>query len=245
MTRRGRQTRGSDSRSDKSHLQQSRSRPHSPESSRYYVFWKPYDVLSQFSPAIGSTADTLASFIEHKEVYPVGRLDRDSEGLLILSDDGLFQHKLCDPRFGHWRTYWVQVERTPDEKALSQLRRGVHIRGQDTRPAHVERLTTPPDLPARFPPIRARKSVETTWLKLSLTEGMNRQVRRMTAAVGFPTLRLIRAEIALTDTVKLTLDQLAPGELRSFSKTELAGVREVKQTQPTRTTRRPTKRDRL
>lgn len=205
---------------------------------QYYVFWKPYDVLSQFTSAAGSSADTLASYVKVKDIYPVGRLDRDSEGLLILSDDGLFQHKLCDPRFEHWRTYLVQVERKPDENALEKLRLGVVIKGQLTRPAHVELLEEAPDLPVRHPPIRKRKNIETAWLRLSLSEGMNRQVRRMTAAVGYPTLRLVRESIRLSSKVLITLNDLEPGQLRVFNQSELAAVNVVKNRQAQRTIRR-------
>lgn len=202
---------------------------------KYFVFWKPYDVLSQFKPASGSKADTLASYIPHSDIYPAGRLDRDSEGLMILSNDGLFQHKLCEPRFEHWRTYLVQVERVPDDRVLETLRRGLEIKGQLTSLARVERLSCDPVLPERIPPIRYRKSVETAWIKLSLTEGRNRQVRRMTAAVGHPTLRLVRAEIHLNDQVTINLDGLKPGALRSFNDRELGAVDTLKKRQASST----------
>ena len=205
---------------------------------QYYVFWKPYDVLSQFTPAHGSSAQTLASFIRIKDIYPVGRLDRDSEGILLLSDDGLFQHKLCDPRFEHWRTYLVQVERIPNDEALDKLRTGVVIKGQLTRPAQVMILNESPDLPARMPPIRVRKTVDTAWLRLSLTEGMNRQVRRMTAAVGHPTLRLVRESIQLSPDVQISIKSLKPGEIRSFNQSELAATHSVKKRKARRTIQR-------
>ena len=205
---------------------------------QYYVFWKPYDVLSQFTPAQGSNAQTLASFIPTKDIYPVGRLDRDSEGILLLSDDGLFQHKLCDPRFEHWRTYLVQVERIPNDEALEKLRTGVVIKGQLTRPAQVMLLNESPDLPARLPPIRARKTVDTAWLRLSLTEGMNRQVRRMTAAVGHPTLRLVRESIQLSPDVQISIKSLKSGEIRAFNQSELAATHSVKKRKARRTIQR-------
>ena len=199
---------------------------------KYFVFWKPYDVLSQFKPAKGSNAETLASYINVAGIYPTGRLDRDSEGLLLLSDDGQFQHKLCEPKFEHWRTYLVQVERAPTEEALQALRSGVMIKRQLTSPARVERLNLVPQLPDRIPPIRERKSVDTAWLRLSLTEGRNRQVRRMTAAVGHPTLRLIRSEIHLDKDATINLKGLVPGELRPFTELEYQAAMRLKQKRP-------------
>ena len=199
---------------------------------KYLLLWKPYDVLSQFSSPLESSTPTLKSLISIPDIYPAGRLDRDSEGLILLTNDGLFQHKLCDPKYAHWRTYWVQVERTPTQKAVEQLRRGVEVKGKRTRPAHVELLTSPPSLPPRDPPIRSRKSIGTAWLSISLTEGMNRQVRRMTAAVGFPTLRLVRAEIKLSPTISLTLAGLEPGHHRSLTIEELNGVKTILTQQP-------------
>ena len=164
---------------------------------RYLLFYKPYNVLSQFTDE-GTGHQTLGAFIAVPDVYAVGRLDRDSEGLLLLTDDGPMQHRLSHPKFAHAREYWVQVERVPDEDALDRLRRGVTIRGYRTRPAQVKAIAPPP-LPPRNPPIRYRKQVPTAWLKMTLTEGKNRQVRRMTAAVGFPTLRLVRSALYLSD----------------------------------------------
>jgi 23S rRNA pseudouridine2457 synthase len=170
-------------------------------------------VLTQFTDE--ASRATLKDFIDVPDVYPVGRLDRDSEGLLLLTDDGPLAHRLSDPRFAHPRTYWVQVEGTPDEPALQQLRDGVMIQGQLTRPALVENLESP-DLPERSVPIRFRKAIPTSWLQITLTEGRNRQVRRMTAAVGFPTLRLVRVAIG-----QFWLDDLAPGHWRELTKAEL------------------------
>jgi 23S rRNA pseudouridine2457 synthase len=183
--------------------------------SQTIVFYKPYDVLCQFTDPQGDR-QTLKDYISIPGVYPVGRLDRDSEGLLLLSNDGKLQHRLLDPKFGKQRTYWVQVERIPDEKALAHLRQGVEIQDYRTRPAKVELLLTEPMLPPRDPPIRFRKSVPTAWLEISLTEGRNRQVRRMTAAVGFPTLRLVRCRAA-----NLCLEGLQPGQWRDLTAIEL------------------------
>lgn len=184
------------------------------EAYQYLIFYKPYDVLSQFTDSQGDRA-TLKQFITVPDVYPVGRLDRDSEGLLLLTNNGPLQHRLSNPKYGHPRTYWVQVERIPDAAAIAQLCQGVMIQGQYTRPAQVMQLAHEPDLPPRDPPIRFRKSVPTCWLEMVLTEGRNRQVRRMTAAVGHPTLRLVRVAIG-----NLGLDGLAPGEWRALTPAE-------------------------
>ena len=184
---------------------------------RYLIFNKPYGVLSQFSGG----ADTLKNYIPVGDVYPVGRLDRDSEGLLLLTDDGDFQHRLANPRFEHPRTYWVQVERMPDERALQRLGRGVVIQGFRTRPAQVRLLPGEPALPPRHPPIRFRKNVPATWIELVLIEGKNRQVRRMTAAVGHPTLRLVRVAIG-----NLSLRDLAPGQWRELTAKEIQQLSE-------------------
>ncbi|MBF2003195.1 MAG: pseudouridine synthase [Synechococcales cyanobacterium C42_A2020_086] len=189
---------------------------------RYLLFYKPYDVLSQFSEdplPDGTRRPTLKDYITVAGVYPVGRLDRDSEGLMLLTNNGRVQHILSDPRFEHPRTYWVQVERIPDAAALQQLRSGVAIQSYRTRPAQVRLLAMEPELPPRNPPIRYRKSVPTAWLEMTLTEGKNRQVRRMTAAVGFPTLRLVRVGIG-----PLRLDGLAPGDWRELESAELKAL---------------------
>ncbi|WP_338442015.1 pseudouridine synthase [Synechococcus elongatus IITB4] len=187
---------------------------------RYLLFHKPYDVLCQFSPGDCPEQQTLKDYIDVPEVYPVGRLDRDSEGLLLLTNNGALQHRLCHPRFGHDRTYWVQVEREPSEEALTTLRKGVQIQDYRTRPAKVQRLVDPHILD-RDPPIRFRKTVPTAWLAITLQEGRNRQVRRMTAAVGHPTLRLIRVAIAThPDQPPLQLQGLAPGRWRDLTAVE-------------------------
>lgn len=184
---------------------------------RYLAFNKPYDVLTQFTDTSGRA--TLKDFIAVPGVYPVGRLDRDSEGLLLLTDDGPLAHRLTDPRFEHPKTYVVQVEGVPDPPALDALRRGVLLKDGPTLPADAELLPEPPSLPARPTPIRYRKNVPTAWLKLILREGRNRQVRRMTAAVGHPTLRIIRVALG-----PVALGDLAPGQWRPLSSAERAAL---------------------
>ncbi|SHK31783.1 pseudouridine synthase [Rhodothermus profundi] len=184
---------------------------------RHLLFWKPYGVLSQFTDPAGRP--TLKRYIDVPDVYPVGRLDMDSEGLLLLTSDGRLKYRLLHPRYGHWRTYWVQVERIPDDEALRRLAEGVVIAGgYRTRPARVRRIE-PPTLPPRPVPIRYRKTVPTCWLEISIREGKNRQVRRMTAAVGHPTLRLVRVALG-----PLRLDGLAPGQWRPLTPDEEAAL---------------------
>jgi len=179
------------------------------------LFHKPYGVLSQFTPEPGSRWACLADFIAVAGVYAAGRLDADSEGLLLLTDDGRLQQRLTDPRWGHWRRYWVQVEGQVNEAALASLRDGVDVQGRLTLPARAGAMPAPGDLPERDPPIRHRLTVPTSWLWLELREGRNRQVRRMTAAVGLPTLRLLRVAIDLMDgAAPLCLEGLAPGQWR-------------------------------
>ncbi len=159
------------------------------------AFHKPYGVLSQFTPEAGSAWRTLAEFDFPKGVYPIGRLDADSEGLLLLSDEAALNARLLRPEHAHAREYWAQVERVPGDEALRSLAAGVVVQGRRTLPCQVRRLDPPPDLPPRNPPIRVRKNVPNGWVALELTEGKNRQVRRMTAAVGHPTLRLVRVRV--------------------------------------------------
>ncbi len=185
---------------------------------RYLKFFKPFDVLTQFTDEVGRA--TLKDFVAVPNVYPVGRLDRDSEGLLLLTDDGPLAHRLTDPRFEHPKTYLAQVERIPDDEALNQLRRGVVLNDGPTRPAEVELLADEPDLPERSLPIRFRKNVPTAWIRLVLREGRNRQVRRMTASVGFPTLRLVRVASGL-----VTLGTLQPGEWADLTPEERSLLR--------------------
>jgi 23S rRNA pseudouridine2457 synthase len=158
------------------------------------AFHKPYGVLSQFTPD-GSPNRTLAEFDFPKGVYPIGRLDADSEGLLLLSDEAALNQKLLHPRAGHQRIYWVQVENVPAADALTRLQKGVIAQGRKTLPCRAWLPAPQPELPPRTPPIRVRKNIPTTWIAMELVEGKNRQVRRMTAAVGHPTLRLIRVQI--------------------------------------------------
>lgn len=182
---------------------------------RYILFNKPYGVLSQFTDSSGEKR-TLKDYISVTGVYPVGRLDWDSEGLMLLTDNGQLQHRLSHPQFGHSRTYLVQVERIPDSNAIQQLQAGVIISDRITRPAIVKLLTNEPLLKEREVPIRFRKNVPTAWLEMTLTEGRNRQVRRMTAKVGFPTLRLVRVAIS-----HLHLNDLPPGHLRNLTDKEI------------------------
>lgn len=180
-------------------------------------FWKPYGVLTQFTDAQGRP--TLADYIRVPNVYAAGRLDMDSEGLLILTDSARLKTRLMNPSFQHPRVYLVQVEYIPDEAALRRLREGIDLKDGRTRPACVERLENPPDLPERPVPVRFRKNVPDCWLRLTLTEGRNRQVRRMTAAVGHPTLRLVREAIG-----PVTLAGLKPGEWRALTPAEVAAL---------------------
>ena len=184
---------------------------------------KPFGVLSQFTPEVGSRWRCLKDFIDVPHVYAAGRLDADSEGLLILTSNGRLQQRLTDPRFGHWRSYWTQVEGTPSADQLQQLRDGVVVQGHRTLPAIAQWLQgeNQPQLPDRTPPIRYRAAIPTSWLQLSLTEGRNRQVRRMTAAVGLPTLRLVRCCIDLMDNgPPLDLTGLQPGSWRAVTAAE-------------------------
>ncbi len=188
--------------------------------SRLLLFNKPFGVLSQFTDR-GSPAAraTLSDFIAVKGVYPAGRLDRDSEGLLLLTDDGRLQARIADPRFKLPKTYLVQVEGDPQAEALELLRRGVELKDGMTLPAEVNCID-PPDLWPREPPIRERKSVPDSWLRLIIREGRNRQVRRMTAAVGLPTLRLVRWSIG-----DWTVAGIAPGQFRGIAAAGTIGPR--------------------
>jgi 23S rRNA pseudouridine2457 synthase len=185
------------------------------------ALWKPYGVVSRFTPEGGHAS--LRDLVTLPGVYPIGRLDADSEGLLLLGDDGALAHALTDPRLAHPRTYWVQVEREPGAAALAALARGVAVQGRRTRPARVRRLRGEPPLPPRPVPIRFRKSVATAWIELVLGEGRNRQVRRMTAAVGHPTLRLVRVAIG---PIRLLALGLEPGGWRELGRAEERILRE-------------------
>lgn len=176
-----------------------------PATARLLLLNKPFDVLTQFSD--DTDRATLKDFVDVPGVYPAGRLDRDSEGLLLLTNDGQLQAQIADPRHKLAKTYWVQVEGTPTEVQLQQLQSGVTLNDGPTLPAQARLLEPPPDLWPRHPPVRFRQSIPTHWLELIITEGRNRQVRRMTAAVGLPTLRLVRARIG-----PWSLGELMPGQ---------------------------------
>ena len=178
------------------------------------AFHKPYGVISQFTPD-GSPHHTLAEFGFPKEVYPIGRLDAESEGLLLLSDEPELNARLLHPSRGHTRTYWAQVERVPMPEALAALERGVVVGGRRTLPCRAWLLDPQPAMPPRKPPIRFRKNVPDCWIALELVEGKNHQVRRMTAAIAHPTLRLIRVQIGRFD-----LDALPSGEWRPLTAAE-------------------------
>jgi 23S rRNA pseudouridine2457 synthase len=186
---------------------------------QYYIIYKPFQVLSQFTSQEGKK--TLKDFFPvPADVYPVGRLDFDSEGLLILTNDTTFNHRLLNPRFAHDREYWVQVEGDISPAAIHQLESGVTIsidgKSYRTRPAKVTAMVSSPRVPERFPPIRYRAQIPTSWIKMILQEGKNRQVRKMTAQAGFPTLRLIRYRIE-----QLTVEGLGPGEMRMLDRQEI------------------------
>lgn len=180
---------------------------------QYIAFNKPFGILSQFTSEGGH--EGLKSFGFPECVYPAGRLDHDSEGLLLLTDDGRFIKKLLSPSFGHERVYYAQVEGDVTEEALAKLRKGVVIGGYKTKPCRAERIDDPL-FPPREPPVRYRKSIPTSWISLTLTEGKNRQVRRMTAAVGFPTLRLVRVSIG-----RLALGDLASGSWKNVKRSDI------------------------
>lgn len=178
---------------------------------RYFLLNKPYDVLTQFTGEPGQR--TLRQYFPVPDMYPVGRLDRDSEGLVLLTNDGPLQHRWSDPRFHQPKKYWAQVEGIPDTESIGKLCAGVKLKDGITKPAKARLLEPAPEVPARVPPIRHRAAIPTAWMELVLTEGRNRQVRRMTATVGFPTLRLIRVAIG-----ELELTGLAPGEWKEISR---------------------------
>ncbi len=186
----------------------------------YLLFYKPYGVLSSFTDPEGRPA--LGDYIHMPDVYAAGRLDQDSEGLLLLTDDGWLSHRLTHPRHHQPKTYLVQVEGIPDEAALAALRAGVLVKGERTEPAEAELLHGEPQLPPRAVPIRYRPSIPTAWLRLVLREGRKRQIRHMTAAVGYPTLRLVRTAIG-----PLGLGALQPGEWRELTPDEVAAVRKA------------------
>jgi 23S rRNA pseudouridine2457 synthase len=204
------------------------------------AFHKPYGVLSQFTDP-GTQWRCLKEFGFPRGVYPIGRLDAESEGLLLLSDEGPLVEKLLHPRHGHVRRYWAQVERVPDAAALAHLEKGVRIGDYQTRPARAWQLDPQPEIAPRVPPIRERKNVPDCWIALELTEGKNHQVRRMTAAIGHPTLRLIRVQIG-----EFPLASLAPGAWRELKLDDrlrvLAGA-EKPAAQPRVARRRPVRKN--
>lgn len=189
---------------------------------KYLLFYKPYNVLCQFTDnsTNSSNRQTLKDYIKIPDIYSVGRLDLDSEGLLLLTNNSQIKYRLTHPNFNHPRTYWVQVENIPSPEAIQQLKQGIMIEGKKTKKAIAHLLNNEPELPPRNPPIRYRQSIPTAWLELILTEGRNRQVRKMTAAVGHPTLRLIRVSIGVNFNFQLSLDNLQPGESRFLTPTE-------------------------
>lgn len=188
---------------------------------QYILFYKPYGVLSQFSSdGLHKSLKDFGPF--PRDVYPVGRLDADSEGLLLLTNDDVVKHRLTDPKFSHPRTYFAQVENVPNNDGLEQIRKGILLDGSKTLPAEAHVLSKEPIMPPRTVPIRQRKSIPTCWIQLTLREGRNRQVRRMTAAIGHPTLRLIRTNISF-----LTFKSLKPGEHRRLTDEEARRLKNI------------------
>ncbi|MEZ0486289.1 pseudouridine synthase [Fibrella aquatica] len=206
----------------------------------HYLIYKPFGMLSQFSAEGGKQTLAELSFAFERDVYPVGRLDADSEGLLLLSNDKSINHRLLDPRFAHERTYYVQVDGAITDQALQQLAEGVTItvdgKAHHTLPAVARRIDEP-DLPPRNPPIRFRANIPTSWISLTLTEGKNRQVRKMTAAVGFPTLRLVRWSIG-----HLTAEGMQPADVRNVPESDITQLLNTNGSAAPRMPLRPRKR---
>lgn len=187
---------------------------------KYIILNKPFEVLTQFIDEAGRA--TLKDYVKVPDIYPVGRLDYDSEGLVLLTDDKALQHRLSDPQFKVEKTYLVQVEGIPSQEALTRLRLGVRIKETKTAPAKVRHLEEDPQVWERSTPVRFRKNIPTSWLEIKISQGMNRQVRRMTAAVDYPTLRLIRSAIG-----PLNLGELQPGEYRELTQEEVTQLKAV------------------
>ncbi len=181
---------------------------------RYILFHKPYGVLSQFTPEDG--AKSLAEYNLPSGIYAAGRLDKDSEGLLLLTDDGPLIERLLNPKSDKQKTYWVLVERVPTEESLERMRKGLKIEDYTTRPADVSIIDPQPEVPPRDPPVRFRKTIQDIWIEVKIVEGKNRQIRKMTAAIGHPTLRLIRKKIG-----GLELGNLQPGEWKEISREDI------------------------
>lgn len=192
---------------------------------KYILLNKPFEVLTQFTDENGRA--TLKDFVSVPDVYPVGRLDFDSEGLVLLTDDKQLQHRLSDPKFKVPKTYWAQVEGAPTDADLEPLQKGILLGDKKTLPAQAYVLEPQPELWERSKPIRFRQNIPTTWIALTITQGMNRQVRRMTAAVGFPTLRLVRVKIG-----PLQINNLQPGEWRELEQEEILQLRKFARSQP-------------
>jgi 23S rRNA pseudouridine2457 synthase len=197
-------------------------------SKSYILLYKPYGVLCQFTDDSSNPRPTLKDYVSIPDIYSVGRLDLDSEGLLLLTDDNRVQYFLGERKFGHARTYWVQVEGIPDESALQRLQQGVELKDYRTLPAKASLFASEPTLPPRDPPIRFRRSIPTSWIEITLTEGRNRQVRRMTAAVGYPTLRLVRYSLTIDKNIKLCIDGLGPGQWRQLTDLEREALSRLK-----------------
>ncbi|MFC5272066.1 pseudouridine synthase [Adhaeribacter terreus] len=187
----------------------------------YLILNKPFEVLTQFTDENGRA--TLKDFVKTPDIYPVGRLDYDSEGLVLLTSDKQLQHRLSDPKFKVEKTYWAQVEGIPDEAALEKLRRGVIIKNVKTAPAKARLLEIEPPIWERSKPIRFRANIPTSWVEIKISQGMNRQVRKMTAAVGYPTLRLIREAIG-----PLKIEKLQPGESRLLTPEEVKALKALR-----------------
>lgn len=203
--------------------------------SQLVLFNKPYGMLSQFTDASGRP--TLKQYFPDDHIYPAGRLDFDSEGLLLLTDDGSLQHRISDPRFKQPKTYWVQVDGKISDAAIQQLKTGITLKDGPTRPAKARLMEEPENLWLRDPPVRYRAVIPTSWLELTITEGRNRQVRRMTAAVGFPTLRLIRIRIG-----DWALDGMQPGQWRAVKVEQTQATNDQQPARPSAFARPSTRR---